>query len=141
MTDFKHVRREDSSEISKGSFKVQNSARMESTENKKRPIDDEEMNGDSEEFDVSDEEEVDEVEDEQLGENDHEVQIEFEGQPPIEADFHGIKNLLNQLFLKAHINLSALAELIIEQNYVGSILRVYLIHNYVCKSLELFLDF
>lgn len=99
---------------------------MDNVENKKRPVeDDEDMNGDSDESDVSDEEEeMDEVEDEQLGENDREVQIEFEGQPPIKADFHGIKNLLHQLFLKAHINLSALADLIIEQNHIGSILRV-----------------
>lgn len=113
---------------------------MENVENKKRPIDDdEEMNGDSDNSYVSDEEEeADEVEDEQLGENDHEVQVEFEGQPPIEADFHGIKNLLHQLFLKAHINLSALADLIIQQNDVGSILRVMSTIFYTCETFKQF---
>lgn len=49
--------------------------------------------------------------------------MDFEGRYPIDSDFHGIKQLLHQLFLKAHLNLSELTELIISQNYVGSVLK------------------
>lgn len=51
------------------------------------------------------------------------IQVDFEGRNPIDSDFDGIKQLLNQLFLKAHINLSELTELIIKQNYVGSVIK------------------
>jgi protein BCP1 len=51
------------------------------------------------------------------------IQVDFEGRSPVDADFHGIKQLLQQLFLKAHVNLSELAELIIRQNYVGSVVK------------------
>lgn len=53
-----------------------------------------------------------------------EIQVDFEGRNPIDSDFHGIKQLLQQLFLKAHINLSELTDLIISQNYVGSVIKV-----------------
>lgn len=53
------------------------------------------------------------------------IQVDFEGRNPVDADFHGIKQLLQQLFLKAHINLSELADLIIGQNYVGSVVKVH----------------
>ena len=53
-----------------------------------------------------------------------EIQVEFEGRIPVDSDFHGIKQLLQQLFLKAHINLSDLTDLIIRQNYVGSVVKV-----------------
>ncbi|XP_046383878.1 protein BCCIP homolog [Ischnura elegans] len=52
-----------------------------------------------------------------------EIQVDFEGRNPIDSDFHGIKQLLQQLFLKAHVNLSELTELIISQNYVGSVVK------------------
>ncbi|KAG8265720.1 hypothetical protein J6590_088580 [Homalodisca vitripennis] len=52
-----------------------------------------------------------------------EIQVDFEGRNPIDSDFHGIKQLLQQLFLKAHINLSDLTDLIISQNYVGSVVK------------------
>lgn len=51
------------------------------------------------------------------------IQVEFEGRNPIDDDFHGIKQLLQQLFLKAHVNLSEVADLIIGQNYVGSVVK------------------
>lgn len=63
--------------------------------------------------------------------------MDFEGRNPIDSDFHGIRQLLQQLFLKAHVNLSELADLVIGknlpqkcflpdfiflgQNYVGSV--------------------
>lgn len=95
--------------------------------NPKRPIEDES----SETSEEEDEESVDEEmgEEEELGENDREIQVEFAGQTPCADDFHGIKSLLHQLFLKAHINLSSLTELIIEQNYIGSILQVCNVDN------------
>nr|CAD7393957.1 unnamed protein product [Timema cristinae] len=52
-----------------------------------------------------------------------EIQVDFEGRNPIDSDFHGIKQLLQQLFLKAHINLSELTDLIIGQSYVGSVVK------------------
>nr|CAG4641149.1 EOG090X0C3Y [Eulimnadia texana] len=60
---------------------------------------------------------------EELAENERQVEVDFEGRSPEGGDFHGIKGLLNQLFLKAHLNLSQLADLIIEQNFVGSVLK------------------
>ena len=51
------------------------------------------------------------------------IQVEFEGRIPVDSDFHGIKQLLQQLFLKAHINLSDLTDAIIRQNYVGSVVK------------------
>lgn len=62
-------------------------------------------------------------EDVALYEGQEEIQVEFEGRSPIDSDFHGIKQLLHQLFLKAHINLSDLTDLIISQNYVGSVVK------------------
>ena len=91
--------------------------------NNKRELELEESDSSSEE---ENEESGDEEmgQEEELGENDREIQVDFEGQSPIPEDFSGIKNLMHQLFLKAHINLSGIADLIIQQNFIGSILRV-----------------
>lgn len=40
------------------------------------------------------------------------IQIEFEGRNPDVSDFHGIRQLLQQLFLKSDINLSEMADII-----------------------------
>lgn len=40
------------------------------------------------------------------------IQVEFEGRNPITGDFHGIRQLLQQLFLKSEINLSELSDII-----------------------------
>lgn len=45
------------------------------------------------------------------------IQVDFEGRSPISSDFHGIRQLLHQLFLKADINLSELADIIIGMCY------------------------
>lgn len=47
--------------------------------------------------------------------NDHlqVIQVDFEGRNPIDSDYHGIKQLLAPVFLKAHINLSELTDMII----------------------------
>lgn len=52
-----------------------------------------------------------------------EIQVDFEGRNPIDSDFDGIKQLLSQLFLKSHINLTELSNMIIGQNYIGSVLK------------------
>ncbi|KAF6210043.1 hypothetical protein GE061_015799 [Apolygus lucorum] len=51
------------------------------------------------------------------------VEIDFEGRSPIDADFFGIKQLLQQLFLKAHLNVGELTELIIGQNNIGCVVK------------------
>ena len=52
-----------------------------------------------------------------------EIQVDFEGRNPLDPDYHGIKTLLQQLFLKAHIDLGGLTDIIISQNYVGSVVK------------------
>lgn len=52
-----------------------------------------------------------------------EIQVDFEGRNPIDSDYDGIKQLLNQLFRKAHINISEMSNVIIGQNYVGSVIK------------------
>lgn len=54
---------------------------------------------------------------------DRELQADFEGRNPEDCDFHGIKQLLRQLFLKSDVELGALAQIIISQNYVGSVVK------------------
>lgn len=51
------------------------------------------------------------------------ITVDFEGRNPIDSDLDGIKQMLGQLFVKAHIDLSELSGLIIRQNYVGSVLK------------------
>ncbi|KAK2174969.1 hypothetical protein NP493_761g01047 [Ridgeia piscesae] len=51
------------------------------------------------------------------------VQVEFEARNPEDHDFHGIRKLMQQLFLKAHVDLSEFTNLIISQNYVGSVIK------------------
>ncbi|KAI8423084.1 hypothetical protein MSG28_014169, partial [Choristoneura fumiferana] len=54
---------------------------------------------------------------------DKELQADFEGRNPEDCDFHGIKQLLRQLFLKTNVDLGALTQTIISQNYVGSVVK------------------
>merc|ERR1711942_424726 len=56
--------------------------------------------------------------DEDEEEYDSEEEIDDE-----DDDFHGIKRLLQQLFLKANVNLSALTDVILGQNHVGSVIK------------------
>ncbi|XP_021693375.1 protein BCCIP homolog [Aedes aegypti] len=51
------------------------------------------------------------------------ITVDFEGRNPIDSDSDGIKQMLGQLFVKAHIDLNELSGLIIGQNYVGSVLK------------------
>lgn len=52
-----------------------------------------------------------------------EIQVEFEARMLEDGDFHGCRSLLQQLFLKAKIDLSEMANTIISQNYIGSALK------------------
>ncbi|KAJ8709730.1 hypothetical protein PYW08_009734 [Mythimna loreyi] len=54
---------------------------------------------------------------------DKELQADFEGRNPEDCDFHGIRQLLRQLFLKSNVELGGLAQIIISQNYVGSVVK------------------
>nr|CAG4650429.1 EOG090X0C3Y [Sida crystallina] len=111
---------------------------------KKRHVEEAESNSSS---DSSDSEEIndqesdyEEVEDEELGENDREIQVDFEGQSPCSEDFAGIKNLLNQLFLKAHVDQSKLADLVIAQSHIGSVLKQCIDENDNDSDVEESLD-
>jgi len=77
--------------------------------------DDQEYDSD-EEFDEDDGDEEDDV----MG---MEMNVNFDAQTATDADFHGIKRLLQQLFLKANVNLSALTDVILGQNHVGSVIK------------------
>ncbi|XP_075889555.1 protein BCCIP homolog [Nelusetta ayraudi] len=52
-----------------------------------------------------------------------EVVVDFEAHTISDNDFNGIKKLLQQVFLKAHVNTSEMAEIIIQQNHVGSVIK------------------
>ncbi|XP_065076917.1 protein BCCIP homolog isoform X1 [Ochlerotatus camptorhynchus] len=51
------------------------------------------------------------------------ITVDFEGRNPIDSDMDGIKQMLGQLFVKAHVDLNELSGMIIGQNYVGSVLK------------------
>ncbi|XP_063705026.1 protein BCCIP homolog [Culicoides brevitarsis] len=58
-----------------------------------------------------------------LNNENEEINVNFEGSTATSQDADGIKQLLLQLFLKAHINLTELADIIIGQNYIGSVIK------------------
>ncbi|XP_062435571.1 BRCA2 and CDKN1A-interacting protein isoform X1 [Rhea pennata] len=62
----------------------------------------------------------DSAEDERL---DEEVNIEFEAHSISDSDYNGIKKLLQQLFLKATVNIAELTDTLIQQNHIGSIIK------------------
>merc|ERR1711942_221066 len=80
--------------------------------------DEEEEFGSDEEFEDGDDDGEDE--DDAMG---VEMNVNFDAQTATDADFHGIKRLLQQLFLKANVNLSALTDVILGQNHVGSVIK------------------
>ncbi|KAF0773184.1 BRCA2 and CDKN1A-interacting protein [Aphis craccivora] len=51
------------------------------------------------------------------------LDVEFEGRSPQTSDFHSIKQLLQQLFLKAPVNLSDLSTVLINQPGIGSVIK------------------
>lgn len=83
--------------------------------------DDEEYETDEEvENGEGEEEEEEEEEDDAMG---FEMNVNFDAQTATDTDFHGIKRLLQQLFLKTNVNLSALTDMILGQNHVGSVIK------------------
>ncbi|XP_061520058.1 protein BCCIP homolog [Phycodurus eques] len=52
-----------------------------------------------------------------------EVTVDFEAHAVSRNDYNGIKKLLQQLFLKAHVNTSEMTDIIIQQNHVGSVIK------------------
>jgi len=53
-----------------------------------------------------------------------ELQVEFEARAPDEDDFHGIKLLVKQLFLRsAAVNISKVTETILNQRFIGSVIK------------------
>lgn len=90
----------------------------------KRSFEDEDDSENDSSMEDESESEENEGEEMELGENEREIQVDFEGQVPCPEDFNGIRSLLHQLFLKANINLSNLTDLILAQNFVGSVLKV-----------------
>jgi len=89
----------------------------------KRSFEDEDDSENDSSMEDESESEENEGEEMELGENEREIQVDFEGQVPCPEDFNGIRSLLHQLFLKANINLSNLTDLILAQNFVGSVLK------------------
>ncbi|XP_037547422.1 protein BCCIP homolog [Nematolebias whitei] len=51
------------------------------------------------------------------------VMVDFEAHSISVNDFNGIKKLLQQLFLKAHVNTSEMTDIIIQQNHIGSVIK------------------
>ncbi|XP_012686507.1 protein BCCIP homolog [Clupea harengus] len=84
----------------------------------KNPNEDEDDSSDER---LDDDEEVtSEESDEEINE---EVVVDFEAHTISVNDFNGMKKLLQQLFLKAHVNTSELTDLMIQQNHIGSVIR------------------
>lgn len=52
------------------------------------------------------------------------INVEFEGRNPEGLDFHSVKQLLQQLFLKAQVNLSDMASVLVNQHTIGSVIKV-----------------
>lgn len=52
-----------------------------------------------------------------------EVMVDFEAHAISNNDYNGVKKLLQQLFLKAHVNISEMTDILIQQNHVGSVIR------------------
>ncbi|XP_069467595.1 BRCA2 and CDKN1A-interacting protein isoform X2 [Ambystoma mexicanum] len=67
---------------------------------------------DSSEEDMDSEEEINE-----------EVSVDFEAHEITDSDHNGIKKLLHQLFLKAHVNTAELTDILIQQNHIGSVIK------------------
>ncbi|XP_062234450.1 protein BCCIP homolog [Platichthys flesus] len=61
-----------------------------------------------------------EASDEEINE---EITVDFEAHTIAANDFNGVKKLLQQLFLKAHVNTSEITDLIIQQNHLGSVIK------------------
>jgi len=60
----------------------------------------------------------------EIEEDGKEIQVEFEARGPEEEDYHGIRRLMQQLFLRnTVVNISKVAETILGQKYLGSVIK------------------
>ncbi|XP_064631496.1 BRCA2 and CDKN1A-interacting protein-like [Lineus longissimus] len=95
---------------------------------KKRAVHDE-MKKLEKEGDLSDsEQDIDPSSDDEKDEDSNEfegkeIQVDFEARVAQDSDFHGIKQLLKQLLLKADIDMGELVNYVISNNNVGSVLK------------------
>ncbi|KAH8277361.1 hypothetical protein KR026_009697 [Drosophila bipectinata] len=55
-----------------------------------------------------------------------ELDVDFEGRAPVDPDAQGISQLLQRLFLRAHINCNQMADLIVAQNYIASVIKQWI---------------
>ncbi|XP_075699229.1 BRCA2 and CDKN1A-interacting protein isoform X2 [Rhinoderma darwinii] len=102
------------------------SAKRRAVAEKQRQQDEEEEDDMEEEMEGEDEEESDDIEDDESEEDEEvheEVNVDFEAHTMTDGDHDGIKKLLKQLFLKAHVNITELANLLIQQNHIGSVIK------------------
>ncbi|XP_063291187.1 BRCA2 and CDKN1A-interacting protein [Pelobates fuscus] len=81
---------------------------------------DDDMEGEDSEEDSDDIEDDESVEDEEIHQ---EVNVDFEAHTITDNEHDGIKKLLKQLFLKAHVDISSLTDLLIQQNHIGSVIK------------------
>ncbi|KAL3269410.1 hypothetical protein HHI36_008480 [Cryptolaemus montrouzieri] len=65
----------------------------------------------------------DEASDVSIENENNEIQATFEGRNLEDFDFHGIKQLLQQAFLKAHVDLTQVTDMLINQQGLGSVLK------------------
>ncbi|XP_056388975.1 BRCA2 and CDKN1A-interacting protein isoform X2 [Hyla sarda] len=88
--------------------------------------DDDEEDDMEEEMEGDDDEDSDDIEDDESEEDEEvneEVNVDFEAHTISDNDHDGIKKLLKQLFLKAHVDNTELADLLIQQNHIGSVIK------------------
>ncbi|XP_039268682.1 BRCA2 and CDKN1A-interacting protein-like [Styela clava] len=52
-----------------------------------------------------------------------EIQVDFEGFSITDSDFHGIRQMLHQLFPKDNVDISEIANILIGQNFIGTLLK------------------
>ncbi|XP_068161096.1 protein BCCIP homolog isoform X2 [Antennarius striatus] len=84
------------------------------------PEETEDSSDENPEDDDDSEEENSEASDEDINE---EVDVQLEGHNISDNDFNGIQKLLQQLFLKAHVDTSEMADIIIQQKHVGTVVK------------------
>ncbi|OCT69953.1 protein BCCIP homolog [Xenopus laevis] len=98
-------------------------AKRRALETEQLPEKHEEDEGDMEDDDSEESDDIEEDESEEEEEVNEEVNVDFEAYTMSDTDFEGIKKLLKQLFLKAHVNISELTDLLIQQNHIGSAIK------------------
>merc|ERR1712180_558116 len=69
---------------------------------------------------VPEDDDEDMEQDEMIGQT---LNVEFMGYPAEDSDFHGIKRMLQQTLRGLEVDVSGLSDIIISQNYVGSVIK------------------